>query len=80
MPSSEPSTSVYVVTVDNRSGIATRIDRLDEQSGGRKELSPIEYAQVLAGYYTPAMGDSNGIAQAYLQGVIDYLGAQTKGA
>jgi hypothetical protein len=75
----EAGTSVYVVTVDNRSGIATRIERLDEQSGGRNEISPMEYVQVLAGYYAPAMGDSNVVMQAYLQGMNDYFSAQAKG-
>jgi hypothetical protein len=80
IPPADAATSVYVVTVDNRTGIATRIERLDEQSGGRKEISPMEYVQLIAGYYAPAIGENNVVLQAYLQGMKDYFGALAKGA
>jgi hypothetical protein len=79
--SADAGTSVYRVTVDNRTGIATRIERVDEQSGQATELSLMEYVQLAASYYDNApMGGNVGVlTQAYLQGMKDYLGAQGKG-
>lgn len=80
IPSGEgKQTAVYVVTVDNNTGIATRIERLDEQSGERTELSPKEYTQLMASHYAGAagaMGQTNVLLQAYWQGMNDYFGAR----
>jgi hypothetical protein len=80
----EKKTSQYVVTVDNQSGLAIKIEKLDEETGQRTELSQDEYAGVLAyaslaasnyyegyGHYAP----TGAAAQAYYQGVADYLKA-----
>jgi hypothetical protein len=78
-------TSVYVVTVDNRTGLPTKIERLHEETGERKELSVSEYAHVLA-YWGPTppilaptsliataySREVNPLVQAYVQGMIDY--------
>jgi hypothetical protein len=79
-------TSVYVVTVDNRTGLPTKIERLNEESGERKELSTSEYVQVqtywglpmpsilaptgLSASANPA--EVNPLVQAYVRGIIDY--------
>jgi hypothetical protein len=79
-------TSVYVVTLDNRTGLPTKIERLNEETGERKELSVSEYAQVPAywGLSPPPIvaptslsataypSGVNPLAQAYVQGMIDY--------
>lgn len=41
-----PPTSLYVVEVDNKTGIAIRIEHFDEKTGERKELSDQEYALI----------------------------------
>jgi hypothetical protein len=78
----EKKTSQYVVTVDNQTGLAIKIEKLDEETGERTELSQEEYGGLLAyasltasnyygGYddYAP----TSAMAQAYYQGVADYL-------
>jgi hypothetical protein len=79
-------TSIYVVTVDNRTGLATKIERLNDETGERKELSVSEYAQATAHSSlstppaipptspgaTPYSSEANALVQAYLQGMIDY--------
>ena len=79
-------TSVYVVTFDNRTGLPTKIERLNEKTGERKELSVAEYAQVAAywGLSPPPIvaptslsataypSGVNPLTQAYVQGMIDY--------
>lgn len=42
------STTQYIVTVDNKTGLATKIERYKEDTGERKELSATEYGQALA--------------------------------
>jgi hypothetical protein len=39
-----PRTSQYLVTVDNRTGVAIKIEKLDGETGDRKELTAAEYA------------------------------------
>jgi hypothetical protein len=84
------STSQYVVTVDNRTGLPVKIEKLSDDTGARKELSMDEYARFL-GYTSlasspssvgfsgsaPAYGSSEATAlvQAYYQGVTDYFKA-----
>jgi hypothetical protein len=78
--------SAYVVTVDNWTGLPTKIEHLTEENT-RRELSPQEYAQVLAfaaaGPGSLAMSAAPGytvysaVTQAYLQGIIDYLTSLT---
>jgi len=41
-----PPTSLYVVEVDNKSGVAIRIEHLDEKTGERKELTNQEYKRI----------------------------------
>jgi hypothetical protein len=48
------ATSQYVITVDNKTGMPTKIETLDAESGQRKELSPHEYAAMA--YYCMAYG------------------------
>jgi hypothetical protein len=67
-------------------GVVTRIERVDARTQVRYELSADEYAAIAASYYTAyyagirdyaaaiASGNSD-IAQAYYQGMAQYLGA-----
>ena len=41
-----PPTSLYVVEVDNKTGIAAKIEHLDEKTGERKELTDQEYKRI----------------------------------
>jgi len=80
-------TSQYVVTVDNTTGIPTKIEKLDSSTGERKELSQAEYLQLGAAYTNPvaamsgvpgylgAPSASEGLNSAYYKGVLDYLNA-----
>jgi hypothetical protein len=77
----------YVVTVDNETGIATQVQRLDEKTGERKELSADEYAAMyslgtgMSSLSFSAPGEtfaSDELLKAYYQGVSDYLQALTK--
>lgn len=79
-------TSVYVVTVDNRTGFPTKIERLNEESGERKELSTSEYVQAQTYWGLPMPStlapaglsasaypaEVNPLLQAYVRGMIDY--------
>lgn len=40
------TTSQYVVTVDNRTGLSVKIERLDEKTSQRRELTEEEYAYI----------------------------------
>ena len=86
-------TTEYVVTVDNQTGMPVKIEKLDEDTGKRKELSAEEYAQAMlysslsqTPYYAgvaaaappPASAsDTDALVQAYYQGVADYINALT---
>ena len=81
---SEPSIEEWVFTLTN--GLVTRIERVDAKSNVRYELSADEYAALAAGYYTAyyagirdyaqAIASGNlDVAQAYYQGMTQYLGA-----
>lgn len=85
-------TSQYVVTVDNQTGLTTRIEKLDETTGARKELSREEYLQVLSyasgtsaaplygGFsdLVPASSpETDYLTQAYYKGVAAFLNALT---
>lgn len=48
-----PPTSLYVVEVDNKSGVAIRIDHFNEKTGDRKELTDQEYKRIFP-YARPA--------------------------
>jgi hypothetical protein len=80
--------SLYVLTVDNDTGLPVKIEKLDEATNERTELSPKEYTQVLAyagmsvslaagtsGYASAHVAESQSVAQAYYRGMIDYLNA-----
>ncbi len=78
----EKRTSQYVVTVDNQTGMTVKIERLDEATGRRKELSTEEYGQAMA--YAGAgqdvsasAGDADALVQAYYRGLADYFNALT---
>ena len=80
----QKKTTQYVVTVDNQTGMTLKIERLDEDSGKRKELSKEEYGQatayagLLAGQDVSASaGDAEALVQAYYRGMADYLNALT---
>jgi hypothetical protein len=67
-------------------GLVTRIERVDATTQARYELSADEYAALAGGYYTAyysgirdyaaAIASGNvDVAQAYYQGMAQYLGA-----
>jgi hypothetical protein len=62
-------TTQYVVTVDNRTGFALRIERLDEESGERQEVPLTAFAQASVQAGAP---DYSALL-AYYQGYADYL-------
>jgi hypothetical protein len=75
-------TSQYVVTVNNQTGSIAKVERLDEVTGERTELSQAELAQIasMAGMdagTTPTTATSTSpiqaYYQAYYQGYADYL-------
>jgi hypothetical protein len=79
----EKQTSFYVVTVDNRTGSATKIERLNEDNGQRKELSASEYASISTYWGVPTsaaagtdmttyLSLTNPLVQAYVKGMVDY--------
>ena len=85
-------TSQYVITVDNTTGLAVKIEKLDEDTGERTELTKSEYAQAQSGaslaaapFYAgyggsaPAVSpmESSALIQAYYRGIADYLNALT---
>lgn len=84
----EKKTSEYVVTVDNQTGMPVKIEKLDEGTGRREELTAEEYGQAMAYAslsYAPFYGnqvptsaaEADTLMQAYYQGVADYLNALT---
>lgn len=85
-------TSQYVVTVDNQTGVASKIEKLDDETGARQELTGDEYAQVLfyggfsaAPFYaglgahmtSSAVPEGEALVQAYYRGVSAYLDSLT---
>lgn len=84
------NTSQYVVTVDNRTMLPVRIEKLNEDTGERKELSKEEYAQIYS-YASPtplpsyaglsgtapvySSSEATALVQAYYQGVVEYFKA-----
>jgi hypothetical protein len=52
-----PRTSLYVIEVDNRTGIAIKIEHFDEKTGERKELTEQEYAAIYP-YGRPGRGSA----------------------
>lgn len=79
-------TSQYVVTLDNTTGIPTKIEKLDSSTGERKELSQAEYLQLGSLYTNPPLAAMSGVTggtpstsealnSAYYKGVLDYLNA-----
>ena len=86
----QKKTSQYVLTVDNQTGMTLKIERIDEDTGKRKELSKEEYGQAmayaglssspqLAGRQdvSASGGDAEALVQAYYRGMADYLNALT---
>ena len=83
--------SQFVVSVDDSTGAIVKIERLDEQTGLRTELTQQEYAAgyalaSYAGYLTPYLASHaanlypslrDPAAEAYLKGVTDYIKAVT---
>jgi hypothetical protein len=80
------SVTQYVVTVDNLTKQPVKIEKLNEETGQRFELSQGEYAALYtytsAGLYYPtpylaasmaSPAGNNALALAYFQGVADYL-------
>lgn len=85
-PVERPTFTEYVVTVNNQTGLATKIEKLSGETGERKELSSNEYAAAFAyatgtAFSTPlsaynAMAsapNAEELVRAYYQGVSDYL-------
>ena len=83
-------TSQYVVTIDNQTGLPVKIEKIDGDTGKRKELTNEEYGQAFAfGGLPPApAGEMESLAQesstetealvnAYYQGIADYINALT---
>jgi hypothetical protein len=81
------ATSQYVVTVDNNTCLVVKIEKLDEGTGDRKELSASEYLACMAyaGQVNPASALTGAaysasaapLVQGYWQGYVDYLKALT---
>ena len=81
---SQTSNEEWVFTLTN--GVVTRIERVDVTTNARYELSAEEYSAIAASYYTAyfagirdyataiASGNTD-VAQAYYQGMAQYLGA-----
>jgi hypothetical protein len=83
-------TSQYVVTIDNRTMLPVRIEKLNEDTGERKELSKEEYAQSYSYASTSPLpsyaglsgtapvyssSEATALVQAYYQGVVEYFKA-----
>jgi hypothetical protein len=80
----QSQTEEWVVTTTD--GLVTKIERIDRWTNVRRELSADEYAGLAATYYAVyyagirdyaqaiASGNSE-VAQAYYQGMTQYLGA-----
>jgi hypothetical protein len=87
----QEKTSQYVVTVDNKTGLLVKIEKLDEVTNERKELSQEEYERAgmsanlssspsEAGFEPnalPPSAESDPLLAAYYQGVADYFNALT---
>jgi hypothetical protein len=82
--------SQYVVSVDDVTGSIVKIEKLDEQTGERKELTQEEaaaaccfasYGAPYYGAYTTSLYESlsSPSVQAYLKGISDYVKAFTGG-
>lgn len=59
-----PITTEYVVTVDNRTGTATKIEKLSAGSDERKELSEEEYARLFPYVRRPAKTKAPGLMKS----------------
>lgn len=81
-------TSQYVVTIDNQTGLPVKIEKIDGDTGKRKELTNEEYGQAFGGPPPAAAGEMESLAQAssteadalvksYYQGIADYINALT---
>lgn len=83
-------TSQYLVTIDNSTGVAVSIEKIDPGTGKKKELSQAEYLQLvssnvnplpvanfqsLGGYSGAPATDNAALTEAYYRGVVDYLNA-----
>jgi len=81
-------TSQYVVTIETATGLPTKIEKLDADTGEKRELSQSEYLQLGSTYTNPytnpltsgftesaTPGTSEDVTTAYYRGVIDYLKA-----
>jgi hypothetical protein len=79
-------TSEYVVTVNNSTGLPTKIEKLDSETGKRKELTEAEYLQMVSaatsqqplnylgfGSTVASEAVSDAVTQAYYRGIVDYL-------
>jgi hypothetical protein len=51
VPSTQPKQYQFVVTIDGQSGAWTKIEKLDEASGARTELSNEEYAMAMYSHW-----------------------------
>ena len=85
-PARRRGLATYVVAVDETTGLAVKIERLDEQTGARRELSLEEYASAyaFAGYaapfyaaYAATLVDpyDHPAMRAYYKGLADYTRA-----
>jgi len=82
-------TSQYVVTLDNTTGMPTKVEKLDEATGQRKELTPQEYVTLMAygGYVGPAaaLGAAaysaaiGPVIESYWRGYTDYVNTLISG-
>ncbi len=83
-------TTQYVVTVDNQTGATIKIEKVDDATGKKKELTAAELGQVMlyanlsqtpygsmAGAAAPSATETDALVQAYYQGVADYINALT---
>lgn len=57
-----PKTSQYLITVDNSTGVPTKIEKVDSETGEKKELSKGESTRLVAAMAKPA---ASGVANLF---------------
>jgi hypothetical protein len=71
-----PRTTKYIVTVDNITGLALKVDKITEAAGkdSAAMTTTIQPANMSATFASPA-ADPSAIVQAYYRGIADYFNA-----
>jgi hypothetical protein len=68
-------TSRFVVTVDNTTGLALKIEKLTEGKGAVAQAAAATTPVTLATPLAAGAPDPNAIVQAYYRGIADYVNA-----